>query len=211
MGRLCFTKKNKMSKPVSKIKQKLKQIKFRHLKKYLSANLSEDSRNCVHNEKVDGEGSEVVCVCGYEGSVHYSQICDFYYNKNLAKECGLFCPKKSKEVLKKEFFAFVDESSRGQLAKEFPDVTALLWVLDLFEGECEDIELEEHYNKIEELQLSNKELSAKLEKVMEDNLTLNGDLTALQAKLLSLENKEEEIIISPKKTSLLERLFGWFR
>lgn len=196
------------SKPVSKIKQKLKQIKFRHLKRYLSANLTEDSRNCVHNERVVGKKGEV-CVCGYEGSNHYSQICDYNYNKKLAKECGLFCPKKSKDELKAEFFTFIDESSRGAVAKEFPDVTALLWVLDLFEDKHSDIELEEHYNEIQKLRDHNKELSDTLSRAKEENITL---LTTLQEKILLLESKEvEEVIIQPKKVSILDRILGWFK
>ena len=193
-----------MSQPLSKIKQKLKQIKFRHLKKYLSENLKEDSRNCVHNESVESDEKGIVCVCGYEGSRYYSQICDSFYNNELAETCGLFCPKKDKDVLKKEFLSFMAESSRGQIAKEFPDVTALLWVLDLFNDGGEDTDLEEHYDDIERLKLDNKELSSK-------NLLLSGELTTLQEKILQLEVEEENSLVTPHPTSFLQKVFGWFR
>jgi hypothetical protein len=47
----------------------------------------------------------------------------------MAKGCPLWEPLKSKADLKREFYATI-QGDRGVLASEYPDVAALMWVLD---------------------------------------------------------------------------------
>lgn len=147
-----------MASAISRVKQKLKQVKFRHLKAYLSDNLKADPRNCIHNE-IRKSISDVVHTCGYEGSETFGKICDVAFGKDLSSDCGLFCPKKSKEDLKSEFYTFIDSSSIGEVAKEFPDVTALMWVLDTLGADETDTELKDHYERIEKLTVENHHLT----------------------------------------------------
>lgn len=151
-----------MASAISKVKQKLKQVKFRHLKAYLSENLRADPRNCTHNE-IRKSNSGVVHTCGYEGADTFGKICDVSFGKDRSLECGLFCPKKSKEDLKSEFYNFIDSSSIGEVAKEFPDVTALMWVLDTLGADETDIGLKDHYEKIENLTVENHTLKETVE------------------------------------------------
>lgn len=174
--------KNTMASAISKVKQKLKQVKFRHLKAYLSDNLSADPRNCTHNE-IRKSSNGVVHTCGYEGSNTYGKICDVSFGKNRAKDCGLFCPKKDKEELKAEFYNFIDSSSIGEIAKEFPDVTALMWVLDTLGADSTDVELKEHYEKIEQVTVENHHLSSTLEDLQNMVLLQTTEIRSLEEEI----------------------------
>lgn len=187
-----------MASAISKVKQKLKQVKFRHLKSYLKENLKADPRNCTHNV-VTKASSGVVSVCDYEGSDTYGKVCDMNFNMNRALECGLFCPKKDKEQLKSEFYSFVDQSSVGELAREFPDITALMWVLDTLGADDTDTELKEHYEKIESLTSQNHSLSQALE-----DLNLMVTLQTTEIKKLELDKKELQEVFCELKEELEE-------
>ena len=202
-----------MSSIISKVKQKLKQVKFRHLKEYLSENLKEDPRNCAHNEITTSPTGEVG-TCAYDGSSFFGNICDVSFNKDMSRDCGLFCPTKSKELLKKEFFEFIDNSSLGEVAKEFPDVTALIWVLTTLGADGSDIELEEHYEKIEQATVANHNLSSvvqdlknmlklhthEIQQVESDNKLLQAEL---QDQAVALEQSEKQLVqLKSEKDSL---------
>ena len=187
-----------MASTISKVKQKLKQVKFRHLKAYLSDNLKSDPRNCTHNEITTSEKGEVG-VCAYEGSNLYGNVCDVSFGRDLSQECGLFCPKRSKEELKKEFYEFIDKSPIGLVAKEFPDVTALIWVLNTLGADDSDMELEEHYEKIEQLTVENHELLTVVEDLKK--------MLILQTTEIQQSDSEKKYLIHQlsEKTSLLEQ------
>ena len=79
------------------IKQKLKQVKYRHLQKLLKASFKENP---------------VVC-----------------------PDCDHSFQLKEKEVLKREFNEFISTASRAEIAYRYPDMAALMWVLDRVEAQ----------------------------------------------------------------------------
>lgn len=188
-----------MASTISKVKQKLKQVKFRHLKAYLSDNLKADPRNCTHNE-IRKSKNGVVHTCGYEGSSTYGKICDVSFDKNRAKECGLFCPKKNKEELKAEFYSFIDNSSIGEIAKEFPDVTALMWVLDTLGADESDTELKEHYERIEQLTVENHELANSLQDMKNISTLQTEEITRLDGDISVMTDKHFQVLAELKDT-----------
>ncbi len=209
-----------MASTISKVKQKLKQVKFRHLKAYLSDNLKADPRNCTHNEistSINGE----VGVCAYEGSTIYGTVCDTNFGKDLSKDCGLFCPKRSKEELKREFYDFIDNSSIGEVAKEFPDVTALIWVLNTLGADDSDIDLEEHYEKIERLTVENHQLSTVVEDLkkllalqnaeIHNSETENKDLLVQLGELNSELKVSKNSLLTEVELSLWQRFMRWWK
>jgi hypothetical protein len=49
----------------------------------------------------------------------------------MARECTLFSPLLTKDAVKAEFYAVIQSGDRGVIASQFPDIAALLWVLDV--------------------------------------------------------------------------------
>ena len=74
------------------IRQKLKQVKYRHLQKLLKASFKE---------------SQVTC-----------PDCDHSFHL------------KEKDAIKCEFHEFIETASRAEIAYRYPDMAALMWVLD---------------------------------------------------------------------------------
>jgi len=123
------------------IQHKLKQVVTRHLHKILDRNLRERPENCRYNEIRQGEGTLGVGVCGYT-DIPYGQLCDRRFGGvEVAKTCGFFTPRYSKEEIKARFEQWLTTASMGEIASKFPDVAALMWVLNETEGD-RDIELE---------------------------------------------------------------------
>ena len=230
-----------MASAISKVKQKLKQVKFRHLKTYLSENLKADPRNCTHNEITTSDKGEVG-VCAYEGSKLYGSVCDVFFGRDRSKDCGLFCPKRSKEELKKEFYEFIDNSEIGLVAKEFPDVTALIWVLNTLGADDSDTDLEEHYERIEKLTVENHHLITVVEDLKKMVLLhtseiqdsdsekkyllmqlreKNAELDTMEIQRVQLQTENENLRITletsentlsaEESVTLWGRFFRWFR
>lgn len=113
------------------VRQKLKQVTYRHLKKRLVANFKKSSCTCVHNALVDLDGEEVgVCIYNIS-NIPRGVLCDARFdNDQMASECPIWEPMQTKEQVKEDFNKFLEESSLGEIASMFPDVAALMWVLD---------------------------------------------------------------------------------
>ena len=113
---------------------KIKQVRFRYLKKFLESWLSESSSNCLHNRPTSIPYSDVegVCICGFqmEEKGWKGNVCDKRVNPELAKKCDIFEPLKNKEELKDEFNSSLEVLPLPVLASKFPDLAALLWVLE---------------------------------------------------------------------------------
>lgn len=107
------------------IRQKLKQARFRHLKKILQADLSTLPINCEHNRILDLPDIEV-SICSL-----YATVCDEQYGgREIARECPKYQGRYEKEKLKEDFLLLMTESSIGTIAVEYPDIAALMWVLE---------------------------------------------------------------------------------
>ena len=117
------------------IQKKLAQVRYRHLKKLTRTGLSRRPCNCVYNVTL-GDGGKpkepAVGVCTYkvlEGR-NPDGICDEKFGGNArAGGCPVFEANKTADEIKEEFDSFLAEASFGEIAYHFPDMAALLWVL----------------------------------------------------------------------------------
>jgi len=125
----------------SQIRQKIKQVVFRHRKKYVEKHLKQHPCNCKFNEEVKlktpSHGLHVIRKCSYkmEDVDQTNLVCDRNFGGlDLARKCPYFAHKHSAEDLKRKFASRLglDNTpvSLGELARDFPDVVALMWVLD---------------------------------------------------------------------------------
>lgn len=110
-------------KSAGQIFQKLKQARFRHIKKEVEGLLKQSSKNCVNHTLVDYPNNPVgICKLDF-------QVCDSRL-RDRADTCGNFSPAHSKEEVKQSLQDFFSRRSVHEIAVRFPDVAALLWVLE---------------------------------------------------------------------------------
>lgn len=118
------------------ILKKLRQVRFRHLKKLTRTGMSRRPCNCVYNVTL-GDGSKpkepAVGVCTFKVLEGRSPdgVCDEKFGGNArASSCPVFEANRTAEDIREEFDAFLAEASFGEIAYHFPDMAALLWVLN---------------------------------------------------------------------------------
>jgi len=154
------------------VKQKLKQVRFRVLKKFLDSHLKSRPRNCIYNVEMDSVSGKRVGVCKWrEYSCEESWkiiLCDeeMPEGRKQARTCVRFCPKKDKKELKGEFREFLATEGLGKISFLYPDLAALMWVLELKGSEEWIFEEEETQEEKEEKIL--EELEDKIEKETEE-------------------------------------------
>ena len=113
--------------------QKIKQVRFRYMKKFIDKCMSKASQNCVYNRQssltVDSVSS--VCICGFnmENRDWVADPCDKRLNPDKATNCDQFLLLNNKDELKEEFNTSIDALPLPAIASKFPDLAALLWVL----------------------------------------------------------------------------------
>lgn len=98
----------------SQVRQKLRQAVFRHRKREIIEHLSRVAANCSHNEG------------GY--CPFLDTDCGPPRGKDLAIGCPHFENSFDKEAFKEAFRAKLS-SPLAVIAREYPDVAALIWVL----------------------------------------------------------------------------------
>ena len=113
------------------IRNKIKQIRFRYLKQVMAESLERKPENCKHNDLCHSlSDNKTFRVCGLPPSGQTQLICDARYNGgNRAPNCTSFTPLKSKEDIKAEFTENLNNMSFPEIAYNYPDMAALLWVL----------------------------------------------------------------------------------
>ena len=97
------------------IHHKLQQVRFRHLKKELEARLSEHPVNCKHFTELKA--------CQLQNAP-----CSQPPGRPAA--CGVFEQANDKDELKAGMKEFFLTRPAAEIAARFPDVAALMWVLD---------------------------------------------------------------------------------
>lgn len=125
----------------SDIRHKLKQVRFRHRKKRVRKGLARHPENCLWN---DENSSLVGCpkFCSHRERSGY--LCDSRYGGDLVvAECPLFEAAHTAEEIKAEFDDFIETASKEDLAREVPDLMALIWTLgdnpeEFVEGEISE-------------------------------------------------------------------------
>lgn len=127
------------------IRHKFKQVCFRHLKKLLRANFRKKPHTCKFNRMVavGGNPSNQVGVC-YHAEGSDRTICDSRVNGSdeHAAECLRWAARMEKAHIKSEFYKLI-QSDRGIVASEYPDIAALLWVMDTpdVSEDCREIDI----------------------------------------------------------------------
>ena len=123
------------------VKQKAKMVIFRHRKAYIQQGLSRRPENCSYNRRVHlpahTANRATIGVCGYcaDGLPPNDIVCDSTMGGDpQAEKCAFFQKRHSAEDLKSEFNHKLGIDGGipreiGYIAKEFPDVAALLWVM----------------------------------------------------------------------------------
>ena len=117
---------------IKKIRNKLKQLKYQHLKKIYAKNLSRLPENCKYNKEIRLPNRSRLNICGFDFDDTYD--IDLCYKPEHAKDCNAFCSKKSKEEL---YIDFVEEVKDDQIrATKFKDLNTLYWM-------CPDLKLDD--------------------------------------------------------------------
>lgn len=118
------------------VRQKLKQVAFRYLQRRLRENFRKRPATCIHNMTVilDEATNSGVGLCGFPSSdgLLRNVPCDTRIPGCLvmAKTCSLWAPLQTREQIKAEFAALLQSGDRGAIASLYPDLAALMWVLD---------------------------------------------------------------------------------
>jgi len=113
------------------IRHQLRQVTFRHLQKRLRENFRQRPDNCNFNQGFMDQG-HLRSVCGYQEDGEPRLIpCDARQPGclEMARTCPLWQPLRTKEDIKQEFLHLL-QGDRGLLAAKYPDIAALMWVLD---------------------------------------------------------------------------------
>jgi len=123
----------------SQIRHKLKQVIFRHRKKYVENGLSRRPENCEFNRVVSlpihTGNRATIRVCDYADDDHENDVvCDSTMGgERQAQKCPYFGCCNTPDTLKDEFSNKLGlgaaETQAGVIAKEYPDIIALMWVL----------------------------------------------------------------------------------
>jgi len=113
-------------KDIGAIRQKLKQVLYRHRKKHIQDRLSVEPGNCKHNLELQGLPMGPVFICG---GTCQGVVCDINHN-NPSENCGFFEPAWEVDEIKVTFDQELSEKSVAEVAREYPDAAALMWVLE---------------------------------------------------------------------------------
>lgn len=120
------------------IRHQLKQIRFRHLKKLIEEGLATDSANCIHHRTVHPPlHHEPIGICFLPEPISEDLVC----GPLRAHSCPYFDTQTTKEEIKADFKDFLATATLAQIAAEYPDMAALLWVLQ-DEAPNRDVEID---------------------------------------------------------------------
>jgi len=124
------------------IKHKLKQVIFRHRSKYVEEGLKRRPANCSYNAPIQvydpsTTNKAVLRVCLYDVSNRRrwnNATCDESLGGlEQCRKCPMFKARNEADDLKAEFATMLGidgtEVDIGWIAKQYPDVAALMWVL----------------------------------------------------------------------------------
>lgn len=113
------------------IRHQLRQVTFRHLQKRLRENFRQRPDNCTFNMGYMTNG-KIHGVCGFQEDGEPRMVpCDSRFPgcADMARKCPLWQPLRTKEDIKQEFLLLL-QGDRGLLAAQYPDIAALMWVLN---------------------------------------------------------------------------------
>jgi hypothetical protein len=121
------------------VRHQLKQVIFRHRKRHVIEGMKRRPKNCKHNGVVQlpvhTSNRAEIHVCRFQnGEGWNNRVCDSSMGGDLqARECKYFECENTAESLKDEIAEKMGLDGTpvklGELARDYPDVAALLWVL----------------------------------------------------------------------------------
>jgi hypothetical protein len=107
-----------------KIRDKLKQLKYQHLKKSYASNLAKTPFNCKYNKEIILPNKSKINICGFD--FEENRQVDLCFKLEHAKECNAFCPKKSKEEI---YLDFIEDLKDDQTrSTKYKDINILYWL-----------------------------------------------------------------------------------
>lgn len=123
------------------IRQQLKQVLYRHLQRLLRNNFKKTPESCCFNRREPlGDTGQKVGVCRWNRTENKEdlkvsprgKLCDsrVFGCSAVALMCPWWGSLQSKDAIKAEFRALLASDDRGRIAASYPDVAALMWVLD---------------------------------------------------------------------------------
>lgn len=114
-----------------KIKDRLKQCKYQHLKKIYAKNLSKLPENCKYNKEIKLPNRSTLNICGFNFEDNYEV--DLCYKPEHSKDCNAFCARKTKEELYSDFVK--DLSDEQVRSTKYKDINTLYWLCPEIENE----------------------------------------------------------------------------
>ena len=114
------------------IRHKLKQVRFRYLKKRIEESLDKRPENCTNNGVLDmGMASPIrACFAQMDIPGRHGIVCDERFGGCArAEACNQFAGRHDKVEVKGAFYAELEGMSFPEIAYSYPDMAALLWVL----------------------------------------------------------------------------------
>lgn len=127
-------------KTIGAIRHQLKQVRFRHRKRYLRRNLKFIPENCRHNALLKYPDDTVIRMCTHleVADAEGFHVCDEECGGvERARACQFFEVRKTQKELVTEFNEFFRNATPAEVSAHFPDAAALMWVLE------EPVEVEE--------------------------------------------------------------------
>lgn len=120
----------------AEIKKKLRNLRYRYLKRYLEEHLSVQPANCVYNREYASEMGPVrLCMLGAKDPENWpGNLCD---TKECAQTCPFFQNKYEKKKLKEDFVRKLQDPNI--LYTKYRDLAMLQWALE--EDILEDVPL----------------------------------------------------------------------
>ena len=113
----------------SSVKYKLKQVKYRIIKKAIRNNLSKKPCNCKNSGLVRYNANEplfYVCLLDSDKPQEWDgTICD----PSIPNTCPFFATQKTKEEIEKEVDDLLSSGDMGKIESVYPDLAELVWVL----------------------------------------------------------------------------------
>lgn len=180
------------------IKDKLKQIKYRYLKKIIRQHRKTIPANCTHNKTIisDTDANLTIGVCNHPinddwlkvYSEDSSRVCDLNFGgQEKCKSCPLYSWGVEKSDIKTNFDEELISLTAAELAYNYPELMTLFWVLDTDEEESPLI-------------IEDEDLGPAMDKILatiEESKTVQPDILSILDIVQTTPLQDQESIVSP--------------
>jgi len=126
------------------ILEKLKQLKYQHLKKMFTKHLSKTPSNCKYNKVIILPNKTQLNICTF--NLEENIDVDLCYKAEHSKDCNAFCSLYTKEQLKEILLEEIKDPQKR--ATYYKDVNILYWLYPDLEKEEFPVEKKNLWEKI---------------------------------------------------------------